>query len=121
MAKTALAVSSKQIEVVMRASRALVGISAASIAEVDDVVTVPQLRVMMMIATRGPINLAAVAAGLDVSPSNASRICDRLLKIDMVDRREAPDDRRNVVLTLTSEGQALIDRVIRHRRTAIRG
>ncbi|HKV19550.1 MAG TPA: MarR family transcriptional regulator [Mycobacterium sp.] len=120
MAKVSEGVSSDQIEAVMRASRALVGISAASIAEVDDVVTVPQLRVMMMIATRGPINLAAVAAGLDVSPSNASRICDRLLKIDMVDRREDAADRRNVVLSLTRQGHALIDRVTRHRRKAIR-
>ena len=120
MAKVSEGVSSDQIEAVMRASRALVGISAASIAEVDDVATVPQLRVMMMIATRGPINLAAVAAGLDVSPSNASRICDRLLKIDMVDRREDAADRRNVVLSLTRQGHALIDRVTRHRRKAIR-
>lgn len=120
MAKASEGVSSDQVEAVMRASRALVGISAASIAEVDDVVTMPQWRVMMMIATRGPINLAAVAAGLDVSPSNASRICDRLLRIDMVDRREDPADRRNVVLSLTTQGQALIDRVIRHRRTRIR-
>lgn len=114
------AVSGEQIEAVMRASRALVGISAASIAEVDDVVTVPQLRVMMMIATRGAMNLATVAAGLDVNPSNASRICDRLIKIGMVDRREDSADRRNITLTLTSDGHALIDRVIRHRRTAIR-
>jgi DNA-binding MarR family transcriptional regulator len=75
----------------------------------------------VMRAARGPINLATAAAGLEVSPSNASRICDRLLKIDMVDRREDPADRRNVVLSLTSEGQALIDKVNRHRRTAIRG
>jgi DNA-binding MarR family transcriptional regulator len=75
---------------------------------------------MMMIATRGGVNLAAVAAALQVSPSNASRICDRLIKIHMVDRREDPSDRRNITLTLTSEGQALIDRVIRHRRTAVR-
>lgn len=113
-------VPGEQVEAVMRASRALVGISAASIAEVDDVVTVPQLRVMMMIATRGAVNLGAVAAGLQVSASNASRICDRLLKVGMVDRRDDPADRRHITLTLTSDGQALIDRVIRHRRTAIR-
>jgi DNA-binding MarR family transcriptional regulator len=113
-------VSGGQVESVMRAARALVGISAASVAEVDDVVTVPQLRVMMMLATRGAMNLAAVAAGLDVSPSNASRICDRLLKIGMVDRREDPADRRNIVLTLTADGQGLIDRVIDHRRSAVR-
>lgn len=113
-------VSSQQVESVMRAARALVGITAASIAVVDDVVTVPQLRVMMMLATRGPMNLAAVAAGLDVSPSNASRICDRLLGIGMVDRREDAADRRNIVLTLTPDGQGLIDRVIDHRRSAVR-
>jgi DNA-binding MarR family transcriptional regulator len=113
-------VSGEEVEAVMRVSRALVGISAASVAEVDDLVTVPQLRVMTMIATRGGINLSAVSAGLQVSPSNASRICDRLLKIGMVDRRDDPADRRNITLTLTTEGQALIDRVNRHRRTAIR-
>lgn len=53
-------VTSDQVESVMRAARALVGITAASISTVDDVVTVPQLRVMMMIATRGAMNLAGV-------------------------------------------------------------
>lgn len=113
-------VSGEHVEAVMRASRALVGISAASVADVDDLVTVPQLRVMTMIATGGGVNLSSVAAGLNVSPSNASRICDRLLKIGMVDRREDPTDRRHITLTLTSDGQALLDRVNRHRRTAIR-
>lgn len=113
-------VSIDQIEAVMRASRALVGITAASTTTVDDVVTVPQLRVMMMVATRGAMNLVAVASGLNVSASNASRICDRLLKAGLVDRREDPSDRRHVTLTLTADGQALIDRVTRHRRSAIR-
>jgi DNA-binding MarR family transcriptional regulator len=120
MAKNSASVPGEQVEAVMRASRALVGISAASIAEVDDLVTVPQLRVLTMIATRGGINLGVVAAGLQVSPSNASRICDRLLKIGMVDRREDPADRRQITLTLTPDGQALIDRVNRHRRNSIR-
>jgi DNA-binding MarR family transcriptional regulator len=112
-------VSAAHVDSVMRASRALVGIAAASVAEVDDTVTVPQLRVLMMVATRGPLNLAAVAAGLDVSASNASRICDRLLKAGLLDRRELPTDRRNVTLTLTDAGKALVDKVTRHRRSAI--
>ncbi|KUI42521.1 MULTISPECIES: MarR family transcriptional regulator [unclassified Mycobacterium] len=120
MAGRGTGVTNEQVESVMRASRALVGITAASISTVDDLVTVPQLRVMMMIATRGAVNLAAVAAGLQVSASNASRICDRLLKIGMVDRRDDPADRRNIALTLTPDGQALIDRVVHHRRIAIR-
>lgn len=112
-------VSAAQIDAVMRASRALVGIAAASIAEVDDAVTLPQLRVLVMVSTRGPMNLAAVAAGLEVSASNASRICDRLMKAGLLDRREDPADRRNVTLTITDRGQAIFNKVSQHRRRAI--
>ncbi len=104
----------------MAASRALVGMAAASVADVDDIVTVPQLRVLMMISTRGPMNLGAVAAGLDVSAPNASRICDRLLKAGLLHRSEDPADRRSITLTLTDEGRALIDRLGAHRRNSIR-
>ena len=111
--------SAGQIDAVLRASRALVGIAAASIADVEDVVTVPQFRVLVMLYTRGPLNLAAVAAALDVNPSNASRTCDRLMKSGLLDRRESADDRRNVTLTVTEAGRRLVDRVTRHRRVAI--
>lgn len=108
-----------QVDAVLCALRALVGIAAASIAEVDDVVTVPQLRVLVMLHSRGPMNLAAVAAALEVNPSNASRTCDRLSKAGLLDRRESPNDRRNVTLSLTEGGRRLVGKVIRHRRTAI--
>jgi DNA-binding MarR family transcriptional regulator len=111
--------SADQIEAVSRASRALVGIAAASIASVVDDVTVPQWRVLVMVDTRGPLNLAAVAAGLDVNPSNASRICDRLIKAGWLDRQESPTDRRNITLSLTADGRRLVTKVVRHRRRAI--
>ena len=111
--------SSDQVDAVSRASRALVGIAAASIASVDDDVTVPQWRVLVMVDTRGPLNLAAVAAGLDVNPSNASRICDRLIKAGWLDRQESPTDRRNITLSLTAAGRRLVAKVVRHRRRAI--
>jgi DNA-binding MarR family transcriptional regulator len=113
-------VTATEVESVMRAARALVGITAASIAEVDDVVTVPQLRVMVMISVRGPMNLGTVADGLNVSASNASRICDRLLRSGLLDRQEDPADRRQITLSLTGDGRALLERVNRHRRRAIR-
>lgn len=111
--------SSAQVDAVLRASRALVGIAAESIAEVDGVVTVPQLRVLVMVYSRGPMNLAAVAAALGVNPSNASRLCDRLVKAHLLNRRESPSDRRNVMLTLTASGRRLIDKMTKHRRAAI--
>lgn len=107
------------VDAVVRASRALVGIAAASMAGIDDVVTVPQFRVLVMIDTRGPMNLAAVAAELDVNPSNASRTCDRLIKAGLLDRRASEVDRRNIALTLTPAGRRLVDKVTRRRRAAI--
>jgi DNA-binding MarR family transcriptional regulator len=118
--RTGNAVSAAQVEAVMAASRALIGMAAASVADVDSIVTVPQLRVLMMIETRGPMNLGSVAAGMNVSAPNASRICDRLLKAGLLNRREDVSDRRNITLTLTDDGSDLIERVIRHRRSAIR-
>src|SRR4051812_32468550 len=103
----------------MRASRAMVGIAAESVAAVDDSVTVPQLRVLVMVDTRGPLNLAAVAAALRGNPSHASRICERLIKAGLLDRQEAPNDSRNIVLSRTGPGRRLVNKVIKHRRTAI--
>jgi DNA-binding MarR family transcriptional regulator len=111
--------SGEQVDAVLRASRAIVGIAASSLAEVDAVVTVPQLRVLMMAHTRSPLNVAAVAAGMAVSPSNASRVCDRLIKAGLLDRRESTSDRRHVRLTLTEAGRALVEKVTGHRRAAI--
>ncbi|PBI83249.1 transcriptional repressor MprA [Rhodococcus erythropolis] len=101
------------------ASRALVGIASASVAEAEELVTVPHLRILVLVATRGPVNLAAVAQALAVHPSNASRAVDRLIKTGLLNRRDAPDDRRHLTLTLTPTGQKLVDRVSTHRRDAI--
>ncbi|WP_197376472.1 MarR family winged helix-turn-helix transcriptional regulator [Mycolicibacterium baixiangningiae] len=108
-----------QVDAVLRASRALVGIAATSLAAVEDVVTVPQWRVLVLIYTRGPMNLASVAAELDVNPSNASRTCDRLTKSGLLDRRESATDRRNITLTLTAAGRRLVQKVTKQRRAAI--
>ncbi|MCZ4618313.1 MarR family winged helix-turn-helix transcriptional regulator [Rhodococcus qingshengii] len=109
----------EQVDAVLWASRALVGIAAASVAEAEELVTVPHLRILVLVDTRGPVNLAAVAAALAVHPSNASRAVDRLIKAGLLDRRDALDDRRHLTLTLTPAGQELVDRVSAHRREAI--
>ena len=109
----------EQVDAVLRASRALVGIAATSLASVEEVVSVPQWRVLVLIHTRGPMNLASVAAELGVNPSNASRTCDRLTKAGLLDRRESAVDRRNVTLTLTAAGLRLVQKVTKQRRTAI--
>jgi DNA-binding MarR family transcriptional regulator len=110
---------SDDVEATMLAARALVGISARSLAEVDEVVTPPQLRVLVMIASRGPLNLGAVARVLGVHASNATRACDRLVAAGLLSRQDDPADRRNLYLELTAQGQALVDGVMDRRRRAI--
>jgi DNA-binding MarR family transcriptional regulator len=71
-------------------------------------VTLGQLRVLALLEDAGPMNLSAVAQGLAVDPSSASRTCDRLVRRGLVDRREDPGDRRNVVLTVTVAGRRIL-------------
>lgn len=110
---------SRQVDAVMAAALVLVSVVASSVAEVEDQVSLPQLRVLVMLATRGPLNLSAVADALRVHPSNATRQVERLVVAELVDRRDDPADRRHVSLTLTAKGQQLVDSVFEHRRAAI--
>ena len=109
----------EQVEAIMLALQALIGIAAQSVVEVEDRVTLPQLRVLVLIASRGPMNLNALAETMGIHASNASRSCDRLVAAGLLRRTESSLDRRNLVLELTEEGRGLIRTLIEHRREAI--
>jgi len=108
-----------QVEAALGAADVLMRVAARSVMEVEDVVTSPQLRVLVLIARRGPRTLGDVAAELGVHASNATRLSDKLVQAGLVERREDPEDRRYVRLTLTRAGRRLVERVIGHRRQAI--
>jgi DNA-binding MarR family transcriptional regulator len=103
----------------MLASRVLVAISAQSIAAVEDRVTVTQLRALVVITSLEPVNLVRLAEAMGVHASNATRACDRLVALGLIDRRDNPDDRRHLTLALTSQGRRLVSRVMTVRRAAI--
>ena len=113
-----LGVADPDLDAVMRASRVIGGIVAESVAQAGDAVTMPQLRALVLVATSSDVNASAVAAALDVHPSNATRLVDRLVQAGLLDRREAAVDRRNVELSLTEDGVRLVDSVMTHRRQA---
>jgi DNA-binding MarR family transcriptional regulator len=109
-----------QVDAVLAASRVLVGISASSISAVEATVTLPQLRTLVVLASLATTNLATLAEAMGVHASNATRACDRLVALGLVDRRDNPEDRRNVTLTLTDSGQRTVATVMNARRAAIR-
>lgn len=107
------------VEGVLLASRALVAVAARSLAGVADEVTLPQYRVLVLLALRGPQGLSGLADALAVAPSTATRMCDRLVRKGLVARAEDPSDRRQVRLQCTAAGRRLIDEVSERRRAEI--
>ena len=106
------------IEPLMTASRTLNAVVVRSLAAVDERVTVPQLRVLVILSDAGRSNLSGVAEHLGVNPSNASRTCDQLVKRALIDRVEDANDRRQVSLSLAPVGRELLSEVM-HRRRAL--
>jgi DNA-binding MarR family transcriptional regulator len=111
--------SAEHVEAVRLASRVLVAVTAQSFASVEDRVTLPQFRILVILASRGPQNLRSVAQGLGVNPSAATRLCDKLVSAGLIHRTDDPADRRNLVLRLTTDGHQLVQSVIDQRSTAI--
>jgi DNA-binding MarR family transcriptional regulator len=118
--RTDPAALSEEVDAALLAMRALVAVFARSLSEVDDAVSLPQFRVLVVVASNGPLNLGAVARGLGVHPSNATRACERLVAAGLLDRRDDPADRRNLLLDLTAEGRELVARVHRRRIAALK-
>ncbi|MFG3283359.1 MarR family winged helix-turn-helix transcriptional regulator [Streptomyces sp. NPDC048111] len=104
---------------VLTASRVLVGVSARSLAAVEDRVTLPQFRLLVVLATRGTAKLVVLADHLGVKPSTAMRMIDRMIAAGLADRRINPDNRRETLLGLTDDGRRLVNDVTARRREAI--
>ncbi|WNV85407.1 MarR family transcriptional regulator [Umezawaea sp. Da 62-37] len=106
-------------DAVLTASRLLVAVSARSIAAVEETITLAQLRLLVVLDSRGPMKLIGLAELLAVNPSAATRMVDRLVAVDMVDRRPNPATRREVVIGLTPVGEQVVRGVTRRRRAEI--
>ncbi|WP_433714064.1 MarR family winged helix-turn-helix transcriptional regulator [Nocardia sp. CA-084685] len=106
-------------DALLTASRLLVALSARSIAHVDETITIPQFRTLVILSTRGPANLATLAGILNVQPSTATRMVDRLVLAGLIDRQPNPNSRRELVVDLTTRGREIVDAVTARRRAEI--
>lgn len=106
-------------DAVLTASRLLVAISARSVAAVDESLTLPQFRLLVVLAGSGPLKHATMAERLGVSPSTVTRMIDRLVSAELVDRHANPSSRREQVLSLTTIGAGVVEKITQRRRTEI--
>ncbi|WP_433826328.1 MarR family winged helix-turn-helix transcriptional regulator [Actinoplanes sp. CA-015351] len=83
--------------------------------------TVPpaQLRVLTIVAGNRHTNMSRLAEALDVVPSSASRLCDRLEATGLLRRVADPRDRREVRLLLTPAAGRLLTDLRERRRAAL--
>lgn len=104
------------VDALLSASRVLVAIAARSLADAGEEVTLTQYRSLVVLASRGPQSVAALADAVAVAAPTASRLCDRLVRKGLVRRRTDRHDRRQVRVGLTEAGRALVDAVTERRR-----
>ena len=112
-------VADSVVDAVLSASRVLVAVAARSLADVAEEVTLTQYRTLVVLASRGPQNLAGLADAVGVAPATATRMCDRLVRKDLIRRRTERDDRRQLRVALTAKGRSLVDAVTGRRRQEI--
>jgi DNA-binding MarR family transcriptional regulator len=107
------------IDALLAASRQLVAMAARSVAAVEENLTLPQYRMLVVLDTQGPSSLARLAEALEVNSSTALRMVERLAAAGTAEKIPSPDSRREVVLRLTPAGRSVVQKVTEHRLAAI--
>ena len=107
------------VDAFVAASRALVAVAARSLAGMGEDITLPQYRALVVLASRGPQRAADLAASLDVTPSTASRMIERLVRKRLVGRARTKEDRRTLRVYLTRSGRDIVAAVTDRRREEI--
>jgi DNA-binding MarR family transcriptional regulator len=66
--------------------------------------TMPQLKVMLILWREGPSRMSELASGLGVTLATATGVVDRLVEKDYIVREGLPGDRRVVICRLSNGG-----------------
>jgi len=74
-------------------------------------VTMPQLKMMMILYVNGPARMSDIAAGLDITLPTTTSLVDRLVEKHYVIREDLADDRRVVLCRLSEAGQKAIGHI----------
>jgi DNA-binding MarR family transcriptional regulator len=107
------------VNAVLTASRTLIAVATRSLGAAAEDTTIAQYRALVVLASRGPQRMVDLAKALDVTPSTAGRMCDRLLRKGLIRRHRARTDRRVVQVSITEAGRQVVDEATTRRRALI--
>ncbi len=97
-------------------SRLMVDQLPAHLSELD--LTLPQVQVLRILRREGEVPTGKLAQCLKISAPATTQLTDRLIRKGLIERKSSEDDRRAVLVALSSEGRCLIDK-FRERRNAV--
>ncbi|QDZ15468.1 MarR family winged helix-turn-helix transcriptional regulator [Humibacter ginsenosidimutans] len=120
MAASNLPVDDDAVTAVLTASRAMLGVIARSFADTLETVTLPQFRVLVLLSSLGPQRTGVLAERLGANLSTFSRSLDRMVSAGWVRREQNPGSRREVIITLTGDGEHIVADVTERRRRDFR-
>jgi DNA-binding MarR family transcriptional regulator len=95
-------------EVLQAATRVLAGVALRSLEALDSAVTLPQFRLLAVLADLGPAASGQTARTLGLDPSTVTRLADRMVAAGHVARGTDPQHRGMVTLELTASGRDLV-------------
>lgn len=104
---------------VLAANRVFVAIAARALAGQRPEVTLPQWRALVLLDMHGSMTMGRLAAALNVVPSTATRMCDRLVRKRLVQRTTDPANRRQVSVSLLPAGRHLVATTVERRRQGL--
>jgi DNA-binding MarR family transcriptional regulator len=112
-------VDTAAVDAVLIASRSLIAVATRSLGAAAEETTIAQYRALVVLASRGPQRMVDLAGALGVAPSTAGRMCDRLVRKELIRRHRARTDRRAVLVSITPAGRQVVDEATARRRALI--
>ena len=100
--------------------RTMAAIADSTLTKVTEL-TLTQFRALRVVVDHTPVAMTLVARELGVNPSSVTRACDRLAGLDLLRRERNPRNRRETLLTPTTAGRRVVERVNHDRRTLLAG
>jgi DNA-binding MarR family transcriptional regulator len=108
-------------ETLQAATRMLAGVALRSLEALDSAVTLPQFRLLAVLADLGPVPSGQAARTLGLDPSTVTRLADRMVAARHVARGTTPQHRGVVTLELTATGRDLVAAADAWRRQELAG